>query len=180
MRPPAAPSRSSSSVRALQVTRAGCALAVHRPLRYNPRVASTLTQGLTQRTVWDMARNKIALIGAGQIGGTIALLAAQREVGEVVLDDIAEGVPQGKALDMVQSGPRHGISASLGRQRIRGPLSGADVVVVTGGVPRKPGMSRDDLIPINADIVRRVGDSIAALPGSFVIVITNPLDAMAG
>jgi malate dehydrogenase len=127
-----------------------------------------------------MARNKIALIGAGQIGGTIALLAAQREVGEVVLHDIAEGVPQGKALDIVQSTPLHGISAKLsGTNDFAEALSGADVVIVTAGVPRKPGMSRDDLISINADVIRTVATNIREhCPDAFVIVITNPLDVM--
>jgi malate dehydrogenase len=127
-----------------------------------------------------MARNKIALIGAGQIGGTIALLAAQREVGEVVLHDVAEGVPQGKALDIVQSTPLHGISATLsGTTDYAQALAGADVVIVTAGVPRKPGMSRDDLISINADVIKTVATHIREhCPDAFVIVITNPLDAM--
>jgi malate dehydrogenase len=127
-----------------------------------------------------MARNKIALIGAGQIGGTIALLAAQREVGEIVLHDIAEGVPQGKALDIVQSTPLHGISARLsGTNDYASALSGADVVIVTAGVPRKPGMSRDDLIAINADVIKTVATNIREhCPDAFVIVITNPLDVM--
>src|ERR687892_1502025 len=127
-----------------------------------------------------MARTKIALIGAGQIGGTIALLAAQREVGEIVLHDTAEGVPQGKALDIVQSTPLHGTSARLrGTNDYGEALSGADVVIVTAGVPRKPGMSRDDLISINADVIKQVGEAIKThCPDAFVIVITNPLDAM--
>ena len=127
-----------------------------------------------------MARNKIALIGAGQIGGTIALLAAQREVGEIVLHDIAEGVPQGKALDIVQSTPLHGISARLwGTNDYASALSGADVVIVTAGVPRKPGMSRDDLIATNAGVIKTVANHIREhCPNAFVIVITNPLDAM--
>ena len=127
-----------------------------------------------------MARNKIALIGAGQIGGTIALLAAQREVGEIVLHDIAEGVPQGKALDIVQSTPLHGISARLrGTNDFASALAGADVVIVTAGVPRKPGMSRDDLISINADVIKTVATNIREhCPDAFVIVITNPLDVM--
>jgi malate dehydrogenase len=127
-----------------------------------------------------MARNKIALIGAGQIGGTIALLAAQRELGEIVLHDVAEGVPQGKALDIVQSTPLHGLSAKLrGTNDYLSALAGADVVIVTAGVPRKPGMSRDDLIAINADIIKTVATHIRDhCPDAFVIVITNPLDAM--
>ena len=127
-----------------------------------------------------MARSKIALIGAGQIGGTIALLAAQREVGEIVLHDIAEGVPQGKALDIVQSMPLHGASAKLwGTNDYAAALAGADVVIVTAGVPRKPGMSRDDLISINADVIKTVATNIREhCPAAFVIVITNPLDVM--
>jgi malate dehydrogenase len=151
-----------------------------RPLRYNPCRASILTHGLNQRTVSGMARTKIALIGAGQIGGTIALLAAQREVGEIALHDIAEGVPQGKALDIVQSTPLHGLSAKLwGTNDEASALSGADVVIVTAGVPRKPGMSRDDLISINAGVIKSVAIKIREhCPDAFVIVITNPLDAM--
>jgi malate dehydrogenase len=127
-----------------------------------------------------MARNKIALIGAGQIGGTIALLAAQREVGEIVLHDIAEGVPQGKALDIVQSTPLHGTTAKLwGTNDYASALAGADVVIVTAGVPRKPGMSRDDLISINAGVIKTVATNVRDhCPDAFVIVITNPLDAM--
>jgi malate dehydrogenase len=127
-----------------------------------------------------MDRNKIALVGAGQIGGTIALLAAQREVGEIVLHDVAEGVPQGKALDIVQSTPLHGISARLsGTNDYASALAGADVVIVTAGVPRKPDMSRDDLIAVNADVIKTVATNIREhCPDAFVIVITNPLDAM--
>ena len=127
-----------------------------------------------------MARNKIALIGAGQIGGTIALLAAQREVGEIVLHDVAEGVPQGKALDIVQSTPLHGASAKLwGTNDYASALASADVVIVTAGVPRKPGMSRDDLTSVNADIIKTVATNVREhCPEAFVIVITNPLDAM--
>jgi malate dehydrogenase len=127
-----------------------------------------------------MARTKIALIGAGQIGGTLALLAAQREFGDVVLFDVVEGVPQGKALDIVQSTPLHGTSARVsGTNDYKTALSGADVVIVTAGVPRKPGMSRDDLISINAGIIKTVASNIGEhCPGAFVIVITNPLDAM--
>jgi malate dehydrogenase len=127
-----------------------------------------------------MARSKIALIGAGQIGGTIALLAAQREVGEIVLHDIAEGVPQGKALDIVQSTPLHGTTAKLwGTNDYASALAGADVVIVTAGVPRKPGMSRDDLISINADVIKTVATNLRDhCPNAFVIVITNPLDVM--
>jgi malate dehydrogenase len=127
-----------------------------------------------------MARTKIALIGAGQIGGTLALLAAQREFGDVVLFDVIEGVPQGKALDIAQSTPLHGVNARLsGTNDYETALSGADAVIVTAGVPRKPGMSRDDLISINADIIKTVAANVREhCPDAFVIVITNPLDAM--
>src|SRR6476661_2193458 len=117
-----------------------------------------------------MARNKIALIGAGQIGGTLALLAGLKELGDVVLFDIVEGVPQGKALDIVQGSPIEGYDAAI---------NGANVVIVTAGVPRKPGMSRDDLIGINTKVVGEVGAAIKQhCPQAFVITITNPLDAM--
>ncbi len=127
-----------------------------------------------------MARNKIALIGAGQIGGTLALLAAQREHGDVALFDIVEGVPQGKALDLAQSTPIIGANAAFGGANdYPAALSGADVVIVTAGVPRKPGMSRDDLIAINAGVIKTVAANIREhCPDAFVIVITNPLDAM--
>ncbi|HEX6141457.1 MAG TPA: malate dehydrogenase [Geminicoccaceae bacterium] len=127
-----------------------------------------------------MARKKIALIGAGQIGGTLALLAAQKELGDVRLFDIVEGMPAGKALDLVQSTPIDGFNADLqGTNDYGEALKDADVVIVTAGVPRKPGMSRDDLISTNAGVIRTVGESIRQhCPGAFVIVITNPLDAM--
>jgi malate dehydrogenase len=127
-----------------------------------------------------MARKKIALIGAGQIGGTLALLAAQREHGDVVLFDIVDGVPQGKALDLAQATPILGANAALGGSNdYAEALSGADVVIVTAGVPRKPGMSRDDLIAINAGVIKTVAANIREhCPDAFVIVITNPLDAM--
>jgi malate dehydrogenase len=139
-----------------------------------------LAHGLNQRTVWDMARNKIALIGAGQIGGTLALLAAQRELGDVALFDIVDGVPQGKALDIVQSTPILGANAALGGSSdYPAALSGADVVIVTAGIPRKPGMSRDDLIAVNAGVIKTVADNVRErCPDAFVIVITNPLDVM--
>ena len=126
-----------------------------------------------------MARNKIALIGAGQIGGTLALLAGLKELGDVVLFDIVEGVPQGKALDIVQGSSIEGYDAAIAGANDYGAIRGADVVIVTAGVPRKPGMSRDDLIGINTKVVREVGAAIKQhCPDAFVITITNPLDAM--
>jgi malate dehydrogenase len=126
-----------------------------------------------------MARNKIALIGAGQIGGTLALLAGLKELGDVVLFDVVEGVPQGKALDIVQGSAVEGYDAVITGANDYAALKGADVVIVTAGVPRKPGMSRDDLISINAKIVAEVGRAIRQhCPQAFVITITNPLDAM--
>ncbi|HHX90932.1 MAG TPA: malate dehydrogenase [Paracoccus sp.] len=126
-----------------------------------------------------MARPKIALIGAGQIGGTLAHLAAIKELGDVILFDIAEGVPQGKALDIAESGPSEGFDADLKGTNDYADIAGADVCIVTAGVPRKPGMSRDDLLGINLKVMKSVGEGIAAhAPNAFVICITNPLDAM--
>ncbi|NBX65846.1 MAG: malate dehydrogenase [Proteobacteria bacterium] len=126
-----------------------------------------------------MARAKIGLVGAGQIGGTLALLAGLKELGDIVLIDIAEGVPQGKALDIAEAAPVEGFDASVTGSNNYDALSGADVVIVTAGVPRKPGMSRDDLIGINTGIVQTAGEGIKKhAPNAFVIVITNPLDAM--
>jgi malate dehydrogenase len=126
-----------------------------------------------------MARNKIALVGAGQIGGTLALLAGLKELGDIVLCDVVEGVPQGKALDLVQASPVEGFDARMSGSNDYAALAGADIVIVTAGVPRKPGMSRDDLIGINAKIVNQVGAAIKQhAPGAFVITITNPLDVM--
>src|SRR3979411_2696689 len=126
-----------------------------------------------------MARNKIALIGAGQIGGTLALLAGLKELGDVVLFDIVEGVPQGKALDIVQGSPIEGYDASITGANDYAAIKGADVVIVTPGGPGKPGMSRDDLIGINTKVVGEVGAAIKQhCPQAFVITITNPLDAM--
>jgi malate dehydrogenase len=126
-----------------------------------------------------MARPKIALIGAGQIGGTLAHLAAMKELGDVVLFDIAEGTPEGKALDIAESGPSEGFDASLKGTQSYEDIAGADVCIVTAGVPRKPGMSRDDLLGINLKVMKSVGEGIAAhAPDAFVICITNPLDAM--
>ena len=126
-----------------------------------------------------MARNKIALIGAGQIGGTLAHLAGLKELGDIVLFDIAEGTPQGKALDLAQSSPVDGFDSKLSGTQSYAALKGADVVIVTAGVPRKPGMSRDDLLGINLKVMKAVGEGIKNnAPDAFVICITNPLDAM--
>ena len=126
-----------------------------------------------------MARNKIALIGAGQIGGTLAHLVALKELGDIVLFDIVDGVPQGKALDLSESGPVEGFNAKLKGASSYAEIAGADVIVVTAGVPRKPGMSRDDLLGINLKVMDAVGAGIRAnAPNAFVICITNPLDAM--
>ena len=126
-----------------------------------------------------MARPKIALIGAGQIGGTLAHLAAIKELGDVILFDIAEGTPQGKALDLSQCGPVEGFDVDLRGANSYADIAGADVCIVTAGVPRKPGMSRDDLLGINLKVMKSVGEGIKAhAPNAFVICITNPLDAM--
>ncbi|WP_310467532.1 malate dehydrogenase [Sphingomonas sp.] len=126
-----------------------------------------------------MARNKIALIGAGMIGGTLAHLAAMRELGDIVLFDIAEGIPEGKALDIAQAGPVDGFDATLKGSSDYADIAGADVCIVTAGIARKPGMSRDDLIGINLKVMKAVGEGIKKhAPDSFVICITNPLDAM--
>jgi malate dehydrogenase len=126
-----------------------------------------------------MARRKIALIGAGQIGGTLALLAGLKNLGDIVMCDVVEGVPQGKSLDLAEASPVEGFDASYTGSNDYAAIKGADVVIVTAGVPRKPGMSRDDLIGINAKIVWQVGEAIKAhAPGAFVICITNPLDVM--
>ena len=126
-----------------------------------------------------MARRKIALIGAGQIGGTLALLSAQKELGDVVLFDVVDGVGAGKALDIAQSAPTQGFDVSLKGTSAYEDIKGADVVIVTAGVPRKPGMSRDDLLEINLKVMEQVGAGIAKYAkDAFVICITNPLDAM--
>jgi len=126
-----------------------------------------------------MARRKIALIGSGQIGGTLAHLAALKDLGDVVLFDIADGLPQGKALDLAQSAPESGYDVRLAGTSEYKDIEGADVVIVTAGVPRKPGMSRDDLLEINLKVMEQVGAGIAKYaPDAFVICITNPLDAM--
>jgi malate dehydrogenase len=126
-----------------------------------------------------MARSKIALIGAGQIGGTLAHLLGLKELGDVVLFDIAEGIPQGKALDIAESSPVDGFDAAFEGANDYAAIAGADVCIVTAGVARKPGMSRDDLLGINLKVMKSVGEGIAKhAPDAFVICITNPLDAM--
>jgi malate dehydrogenase len=126
-----------------------------------------------------MARKKIALIGAGQIGGTLALLIGLKQLGDVVLFDIVDGVPQGKALDIIQGSSIEGYDAAISGASDYSAIKGADVVIVTAGVPRKPGMSRDDLIGINTKVMGQVGAAIKEhCPNAFVIAITNPLDVM--
>ena len=126
-----------------------------------------------------MARAKIALIGSGMIGGTLAHVCAREELGDVVLFDIAEGTPQGKALDIAQSSTVFGKDSNLKGANDYADIAGADVCIVTAGVPRKPGMSRDDLVSINLKVMKAVGDGIRKYaPNAFVICITNPLDAM--
>ena len=126
-----------------------------------------------------MARNKIALIGGGQIGGTLAHLAALKELGDVTMFDIVEGLPQGKTLDIAQAGPVEGYDAHFKGTQSYADIAGADVVIVTAGVPRKPGMSRDDLLGINLKVMAAVGDGLKQhAKNAFVICITNPLDAM--
>ena len=128
-----------------------------------------------------MARNKISLVGAGNIGGTLALLAGLKQLGDVMLFDIAEGIPQGKALDIAQASPIEGFDAVLAGSNDYAALAGSDVVIVTAGVARKPGMSRDDLIGINTKVMQQVGAGIRDnCPDAFVICITNPLDVMVG
>lgn len=126
-----------------------------------------------------MARKKIALVGAGQIGGTMALVLAQKQLGDVVLIDVAEGVPQGKALDIMEGRLVLNSSCEVTGSNNYDDLAGADVVIVTAGLPRKPGMSRDDLLEVNFGIIEKVGLGIKAkAPNALVIVVTNPLDAM--
>jgi malate dehydrogenase len=126
-----------------------------------------------------MARKKIALIGAGMIGGTLAHICAREELGDVILFDIAEGVPQGKALDIDEASPVFGKDVKLKGANSYEDIKGADVAIVTAGVPRKPGMSRDDLLGINLKVMKAVGEGLKAhAPNAFVICITNPLDAM--
>ena len=126
-------------------------------------------------------RNKIALVGSGNIGGTLAHLAAIKELGDVTLFDIAEGIPQGKSLDLAQSGPVEGFDSKMIGTNDYKDLKDSDVVIVTAGVARKPGMSRDDLVEINTKVMKQVGKGIKDnCPKAFVICITNPLDAMVG
>ncbi len=126
-----------------------------------------------------MARNRIGLVGAGNIGGTLAHLAGLKELGDVVLFDIVDGMPQGKALDLIESSPIEGFDAQISGASDYSALEGCDVVIVTAGVPRKPGMSRDDLVGINAKVMGAVGTGLKHYcPDAFVICITNPLDAM--
>ena len=126
-------------------------------------------------------RNKIALVGSGNIGGTLAHLAAIKELGDVILFDIAEGIPQGKSLDLAQSGPVEGFDSKMIGTNDYKDLKDSDVVIVTAGVARKPGMSRDDLVEINTKVMKQVGEGIKDnCPKAFVICITNPLDAMVG
>ena len=126
-----------------------------------------------------MARKKIAMIGSGMIGGTLAHLAAMKELGDVVLFDIADGMPSGKALDLSQAAPVEGYDSNLKGTSDYADIAGADVCIVTAGIPRKPGMSRDDLLATNLKVMKAVGEGIAKhAPDAFVICITNPLDAM--
>src|SRR6186713_3187467 len=130
-------------------------------------------------TAEPMARSKIALVGAGMIGGTLAHLAAMKEMGDIVVFDVVEGMPAGKSLDISQAGPVEGFDSKLRGTTDYADIAGADVCIVTAGVPRKPGMSRDDLLGINLKVMKAVGEGIAAnAPDAFVICITNPLDAM--
>ncbi len=142
---------------------------------HNPR-GMTLIKG-----VKIMARNKIALVGAGNIGGTLALLAGLKDLGDVVLFDIAEGIPQGKALDIAEAAPVEGFDANVTGANDYSAIKDADVVIVTAGIARKPGMSRDDLIGVNTGVMKSVGQGIKEnCPNAFVICITNPLDVMVG
>ena len=127
-----------------------------------------------------MARHKISLIGAGNIGGTLALLAGLKELGDVVLFDIIDGIPQGKALDIAEAAPVEGFDAMVAGANDYSAIKDADVVIVTAGIARKPGMSRDDLIGTNTKVMNAVGEGIKNnCPDAFVICITNPLDVMA-
>src|SRR5882724_1532810 len=126
-----------------------------------------------------MARKKIALVGSGNIGGTLALLIGLKQLGDVVLFDVVDGVPQGKALDIAQASPIEDFDAAINGGTDYAAIAGADVVIVTAGIARKPGMSRDDLLSTNAKVMGQVGAAIKQhCPGAFVICITNPLDAM--
>ena len=126
-----------------------------------------------------MGRNRLALIGSGMIGGTLAHLAGLKQLGDVVMFDIADGLPQGKALDISESAPVEGFDAEIVGAGDYGAIEGADVCIVTAGIARKPGMSRDDLLGVNLKVMEQVGAGIRKYaPGAFVICITNPLDAM--
>jgi malate dehydrogenase len=126
-----------------------------------------------------MARPKIALIGSGMIGGTLAHICSREELGDVIMFDIAEGLPQGKSLDLAEASPVFGKDSALKGANDYADIAGADVCIITAGVPRKPGMSRDDLLGINLKVMKAAGEGIAKhAPNAFVIVITNPLDAM--
>src|SRR6201993_3479196 len=126
-----------------------------------------------------MARDKIALIGSGQIGGTLAHLIGLKQLGDVIMFDVVDGVPQGKALDIAEASPVSGFDAHYAGTSEYDALKGADVCIVTAGVPRKPGMSRDDLLEINLKVMEQVGAGIKKYaPKAFVICVTNPLDAM--
>src|ERR1700759_1160589 len=126
-----------------------------------------------------MARKKIALIGAGNIGGTLAHIAAQKELGDIVLFDVVEGIPQGKALDLSQCGPVEGFDAKITGTNDYADIAGADVIIVAAGIARKQGMTRNDLLGINLKVIKAVGEGIKThAPEAFVICITNPLDAM--
>src|SRR6187431_845909 len=130
-------------------------------------------------TADPMARSKIALVGAGMIGGTLAHLAAMKEMGDIVVFDVVEGMPVGKSLDLSQAGPVEGFDSKLRGTNDYADIAGADVIIVTAGIARKPGMSRDDLLGINLKVMKAVGEGIKAhAPNAFVICITNPLDAM--
>src|SRR6201991_1191782 len=141
--------------------------------------AKAVDHGFDRKGFTEMARNKIALIGSGMIGGTLAHLAGMKELGDVVLFDIADGIPQGKGLDIAESSPVDGFDANYSGASDYSAIEGADVCIVTAGVPRKPGMSRDDLLGINLKVMEQVGAGIKKYaPNAFVICITNPLDAM--
>ena len=143
------------------------------------RILSGCPAAKTVRTNCSMARNKIALIGSGMIGGTLAHMIGLKELGDVVLFDIAEGIPQGKGLDIAESSPVDGFDGTFTGSNDYAAIEGADVCIVTAGVPRKPGMSRDDLLGINLKVMEQVGAGIKKYaPNAFVICITNPLDAM--
>ena len=126
-----------------------------------------------------MARPKISVIGAGNVGASTALMLAQMELGDIVLVDIVEGMPQGKALDMMEMNPVYGYDSNITGTNSYDETEGSDIVVITSGIPRKPGMSRDDLISTNTNVVKQVTENVAAKsPNAILILVTNPLDAM--